>query len=170
MSLDYRDPSTNVSRLHNERAHPDKDRCRYTNKRGVRCDYRVIDPTTNLCVIHIRKLERRIEEHARKRADRLFEEAGKLKSRDQVQPFLVNLMRLLVEGELERQDAAVLAYVCSLILQTLPSRKAKPAEKKVEIIWDLLAPDQVREQDTAKSREDSAGSAGAENRNDRLNN
>lgn len=170
MSLDYRDPSTNISRLHNEWALPDKDRCRYTNKRGVRCDYRVIDPTTNLCVIHIRKLERRIQAHARKRADRLFEEAGKLKSRDQVQPFLVNLMRLLVEGELERQDAAVLAYVCSLILQTLPSRKAKPPEKKVEIIWDILGPEQNPGQDAAKSPEGSADSAGADSRNDRPNN
>lgn len=127
-----------TDRRTNQYSLPDKDRCRYTNNRGDRCDYRAFDPATGLCVIHERRVTQKMEARAHKRADRLFEQAGKLKRRDQIHPFLVNLMRLMVEGEFDRHDVAVLAYTCSLVLQTLPSRNAKPPEKKVEIIWDLL--------------------------------
>jgi hypothetical protein len=118
---------------------PDNQRCRFTGSRGHRCEYRIFDPATGLCVIHERRVTQKMEARARKLAERLFQKAGNLQTREQIRPFLTELMRLMVEGQIDRRDAAVLAYTCSLVLQTLPSGKVKPPKKEVEIIWDILS-------------------------------
>jgi hypothetical protein len=109
---------------------PDRIRCHYTNAHGVRCEYRIADPSTGLCVIHQRQVIRKMEDRARSLADRLFQDAGTLKSREEIRGFIVELLHLVAEQRIDRGDAGILSYGCSLLLQTLPSRSFSEREEE----------------------------------------
>ena len=100
----------------------EKHRCRYTNSRGERCAHRLIESSTGLCTIHQRQREEETQTRSQEHYEMLFEDAGLLQTREEVRPFLATLLRLIALNQIPKDKAALLAYTCSLTLQTLPLR------------------------------------------------
>jgi hypothetical protein len=76
---------------------------------------------------------------------------------------LSNLFTLLAEGRVSPRRAAVLAYVGSLLLRTLPAiqleheSRAPKKNGPVRIVWDLLTPPEEREAQEDSAHEVDAG-------------
>lgn len=128
--MSFQDPYQPPGERFRDYSLPDKIRCHFTNNRGVRCDYRIADPSTGLCVLHQRQVLRKMEDRARSLADRLFQDAGTLKSPEEIRGFIAELLRLLAEQRIDRGDAGIMAYGCGLLLQTLPSRAFTEREEE----------------------------------------
>ena len=149
---------------------PERLRCRYTNNRGIRCQHRLFDNFSGLCLLHQRYMQEEAEEQAQELTTQLFAELTAIDDRIEVRSFLFRLMRLISEKQIDRRDGQMLVYSCNLLLQTFPVRKAEPEEERdVEIVWDLLGPEENHDQDADESAEDSSGSAGADDSGDASN-
>lgn len=118
-----KDPFQPPGELYRDYSLPDKIRCRYTNNRGDRCEYRIADPQLGFCILHHRKVIRKMQDRAQTLADRLFQDAGRLQSPQEIRGFVVELMHLLAEQRIDRNDAGILVYGCGLLLQTLSRRE-----------------------------------------------
>jgi hypothetical protein len=135
----------------------EKHRCRYTNNRGERCQHRLFDTFSGLCLLHQRYMREEAEEQAHELTSQLFADLSAMNNRVELRSFLFRLMRLISQRQIDRHDAQMLVYSCNLLLQTFPVRKPKPPEeeRKVEIIWDIL---------DKKGPQSSATDAAGENR------
>lgn len=118
-----KDPFQPPGELYRDYSLPDKIRCRYTNNRGDRCEYRIADPQLGFCILHHREVIRKMQDRAQTLADRLFQDAGRLQSPQEIRGFVVELMHLLAEQRIDRNDAGILVYGCGLLLQTLSRRE-----------------------------------------------
>jgi hypothetical protein len=121
---------------------PDKQRCRFTNARGVRCSHRLFDAATGLCSFHERIWSQEAAADAKATAELLTEDALELLDRDEIHIVLARLFRFVAEKRIEQSQGSLLAYITSLVLQTLPFREPAVSDnnRPVQIVWDLLRP------------------------------
>jgi hypothetical protein len=121
---------------------PEKLRCRFTNTRGVRCSHRLFDATTGLCSFHERIWSQEAAADARATAELLTEDALELLDRDEIHVVLARLFRFVAEKRIEQSQGSLLAYITSLVLQTLPLRELDTAadNRPLQVIWDICQP------------------------------
>ena len=101
---------------------PERRRCRFTPPRGQRCPKPFVNFATGLCFVHDRLLARRSAAEAHIIAQELLGDGSTLENRDEVRASMAKLFSLVAEKRIQRPDGALLAYIGSLVLQSLPPR------------------------------------------------
>jgi hypothetical protein len=96
----------------------DPTRCQHRTTVGKRCRLRVVDTGSGLCFRHASQRLTRPDADLR---SALAGELQDFKSASEINDFLSRLLLLLSEDRVTPRRGAVLAYVCNLLLRTLPA-------------------------------------------------
>jgi hypothetical protein len=73
-------------------------------------------------------------------ADQLFSDCAKLETRAEVSRFMAQLLTLVAQKRISREDGSLLAYIASLLLQTIaPVERSKPNVYGREELMDSFA-------------------------------
>ena len=107
----------NASRS-NSRSINDFSRCQHRTPTGKRCRLRIVNSGSGLCFRHSAQILPRPEELNLRSA--LAGELSEFQSAHAVNDFLSRLLLLLSENRISPRRGAVLAYVCNLLLRTIP--------------------------------------------------
>jgi hypothetical protein len=101
----------------------DARRCRFTSAHGNRCANPLLSHTTGFCIIHQRQAQQISEEQACENTEILFKGCTLFNTREEIRTFLAKLLLLITQKRISHADGLLLTYVCSLMLQTMSSRK-----------------------------------------------
>ena len=113
-------------------------RCQHRTASKRRCRLRVVDAHSGLCFRHAQLRLQHLEV-----PDLSSDLVGNLtdfKSAADINQVLSKLLILLSQNRVGPRRAAVIAYVTSLLLRTLPAIEHEDDEKTV-IVWDIPLPD-----------------------------
>jgi hypothetical protein len=113
---------------------PDPARCQHRHPSGRRCRLPVSDLHTGLCAHHTRLRFVREEAHL---SSALFGELKKFETAAEVNDVLSRLLLLVSQDRVSPRRAAVMAYICNLLLRSVP----KPENEPPEIIFDAPRPE-----------------------------
>ena len=132
-------------------------RCRHYTVEGRRCRLRVLDARSGLCFRHLSLAEvhRAEPEDSDNVYAPLIRNSQGLQTAQGINYSLSNLYELLAKGRISTRRAAVLAYINSLLLRTLPA-----IDSDVEAgITDPTAPPELDLTVTAEATEDTTEGA-----------
>ena len=129
-------------------------RCRHRTLKG-RCRQLATDPARTLCFDHSRA-EQQAKNDFTLLAP-LVRKSEDFQSAEALNETLGNLHNLLAEGRISSRRAAVIAYVDSLILRTLPAMAKEDGH--TSIILDMPCPDRDRPERDGNAPPHSAGPA-----------
>ena len=115
---------------------PLKDRCRYTSAHGRRCLNPLRSGNSGFCLIHDHLLEKQNDAELQAISDELFSGGPSLGTREELGRVMAKLFTLIAQKRVSRHDGALLAYVASLLLQTMLPATA-PEELPVRVVWDI---------------------------------
>ncbi len=115
-------------------------RCQHRTSTGRRCRLRVVDAHSGLCFRHAQLQLQHFEI-----PDLSPELVGNLldfTSAAHINQVLSKLLILLSQNRISPRRAAVIAYVTSLLLRTLPAIEHESGEddEEVRVIWDMPRP------------------------------
>jgi hypothetical protein len=115
---------------------PESDRCLFTSSHGQRCLNPHMGAANKFCMVHERHVEKINDAELQSISDELFAGGPSLASREELGRVMAKLFTLIAQKRVSRHDGALLAYVASLLLQTmLPT--TVPAELPVRVVWDI---------------------------------
>jgi|HubBroStandDraft_6_1064221.scaffolds.fasta_scaffold329134_1 hypothetical protein len=132
---------------------PESDRCIFTSSHGQRCLNPHMDAANKFCLVHQRHLEKINDAELQSISDELFSGGPNLSTREELGCVMAKLFTLIAQKRVSRHDGALLAYVASLLLQTmLPT--ATPPVPPVKVVWDipLLSPSELEERQNADAQ------------------
>ena len=112
----------------------DPNRCQHSYPSGRRCRMPASDLHAGLCAQHFR------QRLAREEADlstALVGELKKFETAGEVNDVLSRLLILVSQDRVSPRRAAVIAYICNLLLRSVP----KPENEPPEMIFDAPRPD-----------------------------
>ncbi len=112
----------------------DPTRCQHSFPSGRRCRMPVSDLHTGLCAEHVR------QQFIREEADlcsALVGELRKFETAGEVNDVLSHLLILVSQDRVSPRRAAVMAYICNLLLRSVP----KPGNEVPDIIFDIPGPE-----------------------------
>jgi hypothetical protein len=113
----------------------DARRCRFTSAHGNRCANPLLSHTTGFCIIHQRQAQQISEEQACLNSEILFKGCTLFNTPEEIRTFLAKLLILITQKRISHADGLLLTYACSLMLQTMPSRK-KPSPPQYISTWE----------------------------------
>jgi hypothetical protein len=113
-----------------------EDRCRYTSAHGRRCLNPLRSGNTGFCLIHEHLLEKQNDAELQSVSDELFSGGPELRTREELGRVMAKLFTLIAKKRVSRHDGALLAYVASLLLQTMLPTTALP-EPPTRVVWDI---------------------------------
>lgn len=134
---------------------PSDQRCQHINSRGHRCRMLTSGGHDGLCQYHINRLEADRAKNDQAVAAALLHDIDEFCTADSVNLFLGNLLKQLVHKRLDRRDAIAQAYICQLLLNTLPHMQ-RESELESEAMA-LLNKSYTEEQRAPLARQDSGG-------------
>jgi hypothetical protein len=112
---------------------PVEQRCVFTTTHGNRCRNPHHGNAVGLCIIHEGKLQKADDADVKAVAEQLLANDVELRTRDDVNRFTFQLLTLVAEKRISRQDGSLLAYIASVLLQTVqPVRRKKIVEEPQE--------------------------------------
>jgi hypothetical protein len=118
---------------------PDAERCSFTTEHGNRCRNPHLGSASGQCVMHAKGKEDEAE--AQEVAKRLLATDALLRTKDDVNRFTSQLLDLVAEKKVSRQDGSLLAYIASVLLQTIaPVRKKANVERVQEFFESVAEP------------------------------
>jgi hypothetical protein len=125
---------------------PEPDRCLFTSAHGRRCANPHMGASNKFCMVHQRHVEKINDAELQSISDELFSGAPELSTREELGRVMAKLFTLIAQKRVSRHDGALLAYVASLLLQTMLPTTAPP-ELPQRVIWDipLLTPSELAE-------------------------
>jgi hypothetical protein len=126
---------------------PDEERCLFTTNHGHRCRNPHLGNATRHCFLHEGRNQKVDEAEAQAVADELLNKNVGLATRDDLNRFTGQLLTMLTQKRISRQDGSLLAYVASVLLQTItPVRKkvVAVAPERVEFVESVAEP--IREE------------------------
>jgi hypothetical protein len=129
------------------------DRCLFTSVHGRRCANPHMDAANKFCLVHQRHVEKINDAELQSISDELFSGGPNLGTREELGCVMAKLFTLIAQKRVSRHDGALLAYVASLLLQTmLPT--ATPPVPPVKVVWDipLLSPSELEERQNAAAQ------------------
>jgi len=119
---------------------PDSDRCRFSTTDGRRCANPHMGHAAGFCVIHEARMKRVDEAEVKAVAAQLFSDCAKLETRAEVSRFMAQLLTLVAQKRISREDGSLLAYIASLLLQTIaPVERSRPIAHEREEFMDSFA-------------------------------
>jgi hypothetical protein len=119
---------------------PDADRCQFTSTHGRRCTNVHLGNASGYCILHEGRTEKVNEEEQREVSARLLAGDALLKTADDVNRFTSQLLDLVAEKKVSRQDGSLLAYIASVLLQTIAPVRKKANVEKVQEFFESVAP------------------------------
>jgi len=99
---------------------PDAERCRFTSTHRRRCVNPHGGSPNGLCVVHARHFEKMKIAEARAVSKEVLGTEEEFQSREGVNRVITRLFSLVLEGRIPRREGTLLAYIASLLLQTIP--------------------------------------------------
>jgi hypothetical protein len=131
--------STKAKETNEARAQvPELERCLFTSSHGRRCSNPHKGNATGYCVIHEGRVpryrEQKVDEAEVKAvAEQLLANNVELRTKDDVNRFTWQLLTMVSEKRISRQDGSLLAYIASVLLQTIaPVRKKPVRDERIE--------------------------------------
>jgi hypothetical protein len=115
---------------------PELDRCLFTSAHGRRCANPHMGATNQFCMVHQRHVEKINDAELQSISDELFSGGPELSTREELGRVMAKLFTLIAQRRVSRHDGALLAYVASLLLQTMLPTTA-PAELRPRVVWDI---------------------------------
>jgi len=142
---------------------PESDRCQFTSTHGRRCTNVHLGSATGYCILHEGSTEKVDEAEQQAVAARLLAGDALLRTADDVNRFTSQLLTLVAEKKVSRQDGSLLAYIASVLLQTIAPVRRKAVQERVEEFVESVAPP-LREQQRVNfpPGRGAAGDVGAE--------
>jgi hypothetical protein len=124
---------------------PDEERCLFTTNHGNRCRNAHLGNASGHCAIHEEvpkgRDQKEIEAEARAVAAQLLANDVELRTKDDVNRFTSQLFTMVAEKKVSRQDGSLLAYIASVLLQTIAPEKAEAVvEQREEFVESAAAP------------------------------
>jgi hypothetical protein len=121
---------------------PDEERCLFTTNHGNRCRNPHLGNATRHCFLHEGRNQKVDEAEVKAVAEELLSKTVELHTREDVNRFASQLFTLVAEKRISRQDGSLLAYIASVLLQTIqPVRRSKAiAEEREEFMESVAAP------------------------------
>jgi hypothetical protein len=118
----------------------DEERCLFTTNHGNRCRNPHLGNASGHCAIHEGRDQKVNEAEAQEVAARLLAGDALLRTADDVNRFTSQLLNLVAEKKVSRQDGSLLAYIASVLLQTIAPVRKKPSLERIEEIVESVAP------------------------------
>ena len=97
----------------------DDSRCTQTTAAGRRCKMPRVNSHVTLCGTHLEAQRCRLRSEPAHHAQDLLDGVTDLRSATSINHVLGNLTALLTDGRIDYRKAAVIAYLCQLLLQTI---------------------------------------------------
>jgi len=121
---------------------PETNRCLFTSSHGRRCSNPHMGNATGYCILHEGRMEKVDEAEVKGVADQLFSDCANLQTRGDVNRFMAKLLMLVAQKRISREDGSLLAYIASLLLQTIvPVERSTPiAEERQEFMDSVASP------------------------------
>ena len=102
---------------------PNSLRCIFTNNRKERCSNPHHGSATGICIFHERYLQKEKDDEAKSISEELLNGGEALGTKQQLNHSMSKLFQLIAQKRIGRHDGILLAYIGSLLLQTIdPSR------------------------------------------------
>jgi hypothetical protein len=124
---------------------PDDERCLFTKRDGNRCKSAHLGNASRQCILHEGRNQKADEAEVQAVAEELLAKNVELCTKDDVNRFTSQLLTLVSQKKVSRQDGSLLAYIASVLLQTITPVKAEAiAESREEFVESAAAP--IREE------------------------
>jgi hypothetical protein len=134
---------------------PESDRCQFTSSHGSRCTNPHNSNPNSFCIIHERRAEKLADSEAQSVSAELLSGGPNLQNRNDVGRVIAQLFTMIAQRRIRQREGALLAYVASLLLQTMGA-VVDPPSLPVRVVWDIpMGPDPRTTQEnnpTAPSR------------------
>lgn len=122
---------------------PELERCKFTSTHGRRCTNPHNSNANKFCIVHQRHVEKIEDAQAQSISDQLLSGAPELRTREELGRVMAQLFTLIAQRKIRQREGALLAYVASLLLQTM-GHAALPSQVPVNFIWDMPGPERER--------------------------
>jgi signal recognition particle GTPase len=120
---------------------PDEERCLFTTNHGHRCRNPHLGNATRHCFLHEGRNQKVDEAEAQAVSEQLLAKNVGLATRDDVNRITSQLYTMVAEKRVSRQDGSLLAYIASVLLQTItPVRRKAIASERVEFAESVAEP------------------------------
>lgn len=119
-------PSATKSLTYTKAEVPEAERCRFTSAHGRRCANPHNGADHKFCIVHERRMEKLDDSKARAVSEQLLSGCSNLHNRQEVGRAMAQLFILISQKRISRRDGVLLAYVASLLLQTMIPVSDKP--------------------------------------------
>jgi hypothetical protein len=132
---------------------PEPDRCQFTSSHGRRCTNPHNSNPNSFCIIHERQAEKIADSEAQSVSAELLSGGPNLQNRNDVGRVIAQLFTMIAQRRIRQREGALLAYVASLLLQTMGA-VIEPADLPVRVVWDIpLNPDPRATQNNNSDRQ-----------------
>jgi len=124
---------------------PDGERCLFSSSHGRRCTNPHQGNASGYCMLHEGRMKKEDEGEARAVAEQLLANDVELRTKDDVNRLTSQLFTMVADKRISKQDGSLLAYIASVLLQTIaPVKRKQIAQERAEFVESFTAP--IREQ------------------------
>jgi signal recognition particle GTPase len=118
---------------------PDEERCLFTKRDGSRCKSAHMGNASRQCILHEGRNQKADEAEAQAIAEQLLANDVELRTKDDVNRLTSQLFTMVAAKKISRQDGSLLAYIASVLLQTIAPVRKKPNVERVEEFFESVA-------------------------------
>ena len=118
---------------------PEEERCLFTKRDGNRCKSAHMGNASRLCILHEGRNQKADEAEAQAVAGLLLANDVELRTKDDVNRLTSQLFTMVAEKRISRQDGSLLAYIASVMLQTIAPERQEANAEKVEEFFESVA-------------------------------
>ena len=120
---------------------PETERCLFSSSHGRRCSNPHMGNATGYCILHEGRIKKEDECEVREVAGLLLANDVELRTKDDVNRLTSQLFTMVAEKRISRQDGSLLAYIASVLLQTItPVKRKQIAQERAEFVESVAAP------------------------------
>ncbi len=120
---------------------PDEDRCLFSKMNGNRCKNPHLGNATRHCILHEGRMQKVDEAEVKALAAELLTNDVDLRTKEDVNRLTSQLFTMVAEKRISRQDGSLLAYIASVLLQTIaPVSRKVIAERRAEFVESAAEP------------------------------
>jgi signal recognition particle GTPase len=138
---------------------PDEERCLFTKRDGSRCKSAHMGNASRQCILHEGRNQKADEAEAQAIAEQLLANDVELRTKDDVNRLTSQLFTMVAEKRISRQDGSLLAYIASVLLQTIAPVRKKANVERVQEFFESVAPP-IREEQRPQFLRHNAGVLG----------
>jgi hypothetical protein len=120
---------------------PDEERCLFTTNHGNRCKNPHLGNATRHCILHEGRMQKVDDAEVKAVAEQLLGNNVELHTKDDVNRFTSQLLILVAQKKISRQDGSLLAYIASVLLQSITTGKRQAiSQQRAEFVESVAEP------------------------------